>query len=205
MTMISHSDYDKIFLKKLQDCIISLDELDQIIETNGERQSKIDLELSDWLHLLQGNIDELKSNRFVLANIAEKIAILRLERASLRNEFELIKRYKEISKQMMTKDNRQFVIAEIQKVMKNLNQPYQNRIIDEKDIEMIKAVTVEEAKSIKKKRTRKSNAESEELNKKIWDLYNQGISQTKIAKMVGLTQPCINVRLKKIREKKDDI
>ena len=105
----------------------------------------------------------------------------------------------------MTKDNRQFVIAEIQKVMKNLNQPYQNRIIDEKDIEMIKAVTVEEAKSIKKKRTRKSNAESEELNKKIWDLYNQGISQTKIAKMVGLTQPCINVRLKKIREKKDDI
>ena len=33
-------EYDKIFLKKLQDCILSLDELDQIIETNGERQSK---------------------------------------------------------------------------------------------------------------------------------------------------------------------
>lgn len=204
MTMISHSDYDKIFLKKLQDCIISLDELDQIIETNGERQSKIDLELSDWLHLLQGNIDDLKNNRFVLANIAEKIATLRLERASLRNEFELIKRYKEISKQMMTKDNRQFVIAEIQKVMKNLNQPYQNRIIDEKDIAMIKAVTVEEAKSVKKKRARKSRAESEALNTKIWDLYNQGISQTKIAKMVGLTQPCINVRLKKMKGRMND-
>ena len=204
MTMTCHSDYDKIFLKKLQDCIIDLDELDQIIETNGERQSKIDLELSDWLHLLQGNIDDLKKNCFVLANIAEKIAILRLERASLRNEFELIKRYKEVSRQMMTKDNRQFVIAEIQKVMKNLNQPYQNRVITEKDIEMIKAVTVEESKSIKKKRARKSRAESEALNTKIWDLYNQGISQTKIAKMVGLTQPCINVRIKKMKGRMND-
>lgn len=100
---------------------------------------------------------------------------------------------------MMTKDNRQFVIAEIQKTMKNLNQPYQNRIIDEKDITMIKAVTVEEAKSVKKKRTRKTSAESEELNKKIWDLYNQGLPQTKIAKMLGLSQPYINVKLKKMK------
>ena len=110
-----NNQYDKIFLKKLQDCVIDLDELDEIIETNSERQSKVDSEISDWLHRLQNNFEELKPNRIALANIAEKIATLRLERASLRNEFELIKRYKEISRQMMTKDNRKFVITEIQK------------------------------------------------------------------------------------------
>lgn len=200
-----NNQYDKIFLKKLQDCVINLDELDEIIETNGERQSKVDSEISDWLHRLQNHFEELKPNRVALANIAEKIAILRLERASLRNEFELIKRYKEVSRQMMTKDNREFVIAEIQKTMKNLNQPYKNRIINEEDIELVEAMTEKEKNQTVKKNKRKISAESQKLNDQIWELYRQGISQKEIGKLVGLTQPSVNVRIKKIKSQKEKV
>ena len=200
-----NNQYDKIFLKKLQDCVIDLDELDEIIETNSERQSKVDSEISDWLHRLQNNFEELKPNRIALANIAEKIATLRLERASLRNEFELIKRYKEISRQMMTKDNRKFVITEIQKIMKNLNQPYKNRIINEEDIKLVEALTENEKCQTRKKQTRKISEESQKINDQIWDLYQQGISQQKIAQTVGLSQPSINVRIKRIKSQKEKV
>ena len=200
-----NNQYDKIFLKKLQDCVIDLNELDEIIETNGERQSKVDSEISDWLHRLQNNFEELKPNRIALANIAEKIATLRLERASLRNEFELIKRYKEVSRQMMTKDNREFVIAEIQKTMKSLNQPYKNRIINEEDIELVEAMTEKEKNQTVKKNTRKISAESQKLNDQIWELYRQGISQKEIGKLVGLTQPSVNVRIKRIKSQKEKV
>lgn len=200
-----NNQYDKIFLKKLQDCVIDLDELDEIIETNSERQSKVDSEISDWLHRLQNYFEELKPNRIALANIAERIATLRLERASLRNEFELIKRYKEISRQMMTKDNRKFVIAEIQKIMKNLNQPYKNRIISEEDIELVEAMTENEKHQIRKKQTRKISEESQKINDRIWDLYNQGISQQKIAQAVGLSQPSVNIRIKRIKSQKEKV
>ncbi len=193
-----NEQYEKIFLKKLQDCIIGLDELDELVNTNGERQSNIDLELSDWLHHLQNNFEVF--SRASLANVAEKIGNLRLERASLRNEYELIKRYKELSNRMMSKDNRQFIISEIQKTMKNLNQPYQNRIIDEKMIAKVEAITAEEKKQEITKAKRQRKESSKELDQILLKMKSEGKTQREMAEKVGMTQASVSIRLKRLKE-----
>lgn len=190
--------YEKIFLKKLQDCIIGLNELDELVNTNGERQSNIDLELSDWLHHLQNNFEAV--SRASLANIAKKIGNLRLERASLRNEYELIKRYKELSNRMMSKDNRLFIISEIQKTMKNLNQPYQNRIINEKMIANVEAITVAEKNQEIAKAKLERKESSKELDQILLKMQKEGKTQREMAEKVGITQASISVRLKRLKE-----
>ena len=184
--------YELIFLKKLQDCINNLDELDEMIKSIGERQSEVDLELSDWLHFLQ-NSEDLDEE--INSNIALKIKELRKKRASLRLESELIRRYKDLSGRMMS-DNREFVRTEMQKMMKNLNQPYKNRVITDEDIKFITA------KSAKKIITsKKRNIASEELDSKLIELQKQGLSQRKMSEIIGITQASISIRFKKIRER----
>ena len=89
--------------------------------------------------------------------------------------------------------------------MKNLNQPYKNRIINEEDIKLVEALTENENRQTRKKQTRKISEESQKINDQIWDLYQQGISQQKIAQTLGLSQPSINVRIKRIKSQKEKV
>lgn len=127
-------DYDIEFLGTLQRAITTLDELDTLIETNGDRQSKIDLELSDWLHKLQ--YDDTLTNEQI-TNIGIKIKELRKERESLRNEHELIEEYNKNKNKLIERGNRQFLTSNIQIRMKRLNQPYNNRVLTEEDINKV--------------------------------------------------------------------
>lgn len=49
---------DVYFLKNVEDSIKILDEIDVIIETNGERQSTSDSLISDLLHILEDLSEE---------------------------------------------------------------------------------------------------------------------------------------------------
>ena len=179
--------YEKIFLKKLQDCINDLNELDEIINTNPERQRKIDLELSDWYHFLQNK----DLNRESLANVAERIATLRKERASMHKEYDIIKKFNELKDRLNSKENRQFMIVEIHKTLKEWETPYKNRILTENQIQEV--VNQNTKIVLKDKRTKVSDEE-------IWILYKQGVSQKKIADKFNMAQPSISMRLKKIKE-----
>lgn len=189
--------YELIFLKKLQDCIDGLDDLDKIINTNSERQSVTDFELSDWLHFLQ-NEEDLDDE--TIYNVAKKIIGLRKKRNSLRNEYECIKRYKELSSRMMTPASRESIKIELGKTLKNLNQPYKNRIITEKDIEFVKAKN--EAKKTRKARDK--NLSNEDIDKKILELKEQGLTQKQMTEIVGLRQSSISMRLKKMKGREND-
>ena len=184
--------YELIFLKKLQDCIDGLDDLDEIISTNSERQSVTDYELSDWLHFLQNeeNIDDE-----TILNVSNKIIALRKKRQSLRNEYECIKRYKELSNRMMTPASRESIKTEIGKTLSNLNQPYKNRVITEDDITFVKAKC--EKKTVRKLRRK----DSAELDKQLLELKKQGLSQRELGVIVGIKQASISVRFKKMKEK----
>lgn len=184
--------YELIFLKKLQDCIDDLDDLDEIINTNSERQSVTDYELSDWLHFLQ---NEENINDDTILNVSHKIIALRKKRQSLRNEYECIKRYKELSNRMMTPASRESIKTEIGKTLSNLNQPYKNRVITEEDITFMKAK--HEVKCTRRSRRKNSN----EIDEQLMELKNQGLTQREMAEIVGIKQASISVRFKKMKEK----
>lgn len=178
--------YEKIFLKKLQDCIINLNELDELVNTNSERQSNVDLELSDWYHLLQ---NESLFDKDSYANIAEKIGQLRRERLSLHKEHEIIKRFNELKTRLTSKDSRQFIVSEIYKTLKAWEEPYKNRIITDEQINEI----LNKKNILKDKRKKASDEE-------ILTMHKQGLSQSQIAKKLSMAQGSISMRLKKIQE-----
>lgn len=189
--MENTSDYDKIFLATLQRAINTLNELDDIIETNGDRQSKIDLELSDWLHKLQ-NDDTLSTSQ--VANIGFKIKALRKERESLRNEFALIQEFEANKKKLYEKSNREFLKNDMHLRLKKLNQPYSNRILTEEDFDKVLSSHEKETKT-KRKYTL---VNYEEFEKKL----QQGESIKNIAKEFGCSTSIlyhIKSKIKKVR------
>ena len=144
------TDYDTIFLGTLHRVITTLDELDELIDTNGDRQSKIDLELSDWLHKLQYD-DDLTTEQ--ITNIGIKIKELRKERESLRNEYELITEFSKNKNKLFQKENRQFLVHNIKQRLERLNQPYNNRVLTDDEMNEVlnhNIVKVEETKTRKK-------------------------------------------------------
>ena len=104
---------DIYFLKLLQDSINALNELDNLIDSNSSRQNEVDAELLDLLHLIENN--ELCDSACI--KITRRIQELRKTRRRIKNEHELIVKYNEIKTKLSSKDNRQFITAEINKRM----------------------------------------------------------------------------------------
>lgn len=192
---------DLYFLKNLQDAIQSLNVLDEIIETDGKRQSDKDMEISDYLHILEELSEDAEDQ--VFARLGRKISNLRKERRHLKNEYLLINEYQQIKARLSSKENRQFITSSMHRRMKELNQPYKFRIITD---DVIKSVTKVENKEIIEpvKRGRKQSSKSMEIDEQIWDLYKQGISQKEIAQKINLTQPTVCMRLKKMKAEKNE-
>lgn len=92
--------------------------------------------------------------------------------------------------------------------MKELNQPYKFRILSEEQIQELLTDNLKkpdvQKKAVAKKKTRKRTAESLEIDNKIWKLYQQGKSQKEIANQLSMTQPSINIRLKRLREQENE-
>ena len=76
---MKNEQIDLVVLKKIQDVIQGLDELDTMFAENSQNQSKNDSEISDWLHVLQ---DDENLDDAAIASIGRKIAELRKERCS---------------------------------------------------------------------------------------------------------------------------
>ena len=186
---------DIYFLKLLQDSINTLNELDNLIASNGDRQSKVDSELCDLLHMIENN----DLSDFACVKVVKRIKELRKIRRSLRNEYELILKYQELKTRLSSKENRQFIVAEISKRMKDLNQPYKNRIITDEQVQdflenkMIVGVTT----SIK---PRKRSEKNDDINAKIQKMLEQGYSQKRIAVELKMSQPSVSLRIKKMKE-----
>ena len=190
---------DLYFLKLLQDSINALNELDDLIESNGSRQSKVDSELCDLLHLIENK--ELSESASI--KIVKKIHDLRKIRRSLRNEYELIVKYNEVKMRLASKENRQFITAEVQKRMKSLNAEYQNRILTKEQIDELLKEEPNVSSSIKdtkQKSKRTRSEESRKIDEQIKELLEQGKSQSEIAKILYMTQPSVSLRAKRIRE-----
>lgn len=189
---------DLYFLKLLQDSINTLNELDDLIESNGSRQRNVDYELSDLMHLIENK--ELSESASV--KIVKRIHDLRKIRSSLRKEYELIMKYNEVKMRLASKENRQFITAEMQKKMKSLNTEYQNRILTKEQIdELLKEEhKVSSIKDTKQKSKRTRSEESKKIDEQIKELLEQGKSQSEIAKILYMTQPSVSLRAKRIRE-----
>ena len=144
----------KELLEKIESVVKTLDEIDEMIKTQSSELQKVDYELSDWLHLIE-NKELSKEEGY---KIIERIHKLRIERRELNNEYELEKVYNTHKSKLTGTDTRQFLMVEINKAKKMLNQEYKNRVLTE---DMFNE-TLEGVEKKKRGRPKKNTEENKE-------------------------------------------
>lgn len=165
--------------EKIKEVVAALDEVDSWGERCSQEQSSVDLELSDWLHMLQheDNSDE------ELVKISKRIKELRTRRESLNYVWELLKVWNANRTKLVSSNNRQFLIHEIDKSFSQFNKKYNNRVLSEERIAEVlgKEVIVKRSNNEKKEIVRNILKDSPEMkNSEIHSIT--GISQSTIAK-----------------------
>ena len=126
---------DEILVDKITQAVKILDEIDEMISTQGQELQKIDLELSDLYHFIENN--NVTDNTSV--KLIERIKQLRLLRRSLQREYEIENAYKNNSSKMMGNGTRSFLLNTIKQTVKNLNSEYKNRVLTDDDIEKLQS------------------------------------------------------------------
>ena len=121
---------NEIIIEKIKLVVDTLNEIDLMIDSQSVELQNVDLELSDLYHLIENN--ELSENASV--SVVSNIHKLRVYRRSLKNEHEIELTYNTHKNKLLGKDNRQFLMTEINKTIKTLGSKYKNRILTDKDV-----------------------------------------------------------------------
>ena len=100
---------DEIVVEKITQAIKVLDEIDEMISTQGQELQKVDLELSDLYHFIENNNVTNETS----VKLIDRIKYLRLIRRSLQREYEIENTYKNNSSKMMGNNSRPFLLSTI--------------------------------------------------------------------------------------------
>ena len=121
-------------LKTIAEIVDKLNEIDNYDNGLSQLLSECDEKEQDLLHYIENNkINMLWCYKYVreLKNIREK-------RRNIKNDMERITKFKEQkTKLVSTIDNRQLMLAELNKREKQLNCPYKNRRYAEEELQKI--------------------------------------------------------------------
>lgn len=111
-------------LEKVQEANLILNSLEEYYDLIPEKQSKIDSQLSDIYHYIENN----NLNAIQSCKLIKQIKLKRQERRRILNDYEMLKVYKTNCNKLSNKDNREFLLCELNKMEKRLDSVYKNRI-----------------------------------------------------------------------------
>lgn len=175
-----------IFLAKIQQALVLLDEIDDIIENNPTMQQNIDWEISDYLHLLEN--EELSEESRLEVDM--QLARCRKIRRQLNNIHAIGKVFHDNRDKLRYKNQREFLTSNIKSTMNKLDCDYKYRVLDQDTIDgYIKKVEPKFEKLEKGHRKyTKINITKEELVEKI----NSGMKNKDIANELGITSSSLS-------------
>lgn len=137
----------ELLLEKIKTITTLLDEVEEMKKTQSTELQNVDYELSDWYHLIEHNeLNEEQSCRVV-----KRIHELRLLRRDLKNEYELEQVISTHKNKLIGTDTRQFLITEMNKTNKIINQEYKNRVLTQETIDEVLNKTTKKRKGRPKK------------------------------------------------------
>lgn len=120
-------------MAKITETVTLLNSIDEYGSTLINKLSELDSKEQDILH----HIENKPISILWCYNVVRKIKDLRIERRKVKNDMELMSKYNEIKSKMTSKENRQFILAELHKKEKVLNSEYKNRQYTEEDMQNI--------------------------------------------------------------------
>lgn len=117
-------------LKDIIDTLLKLNEIDEYIDTLSDKLSSYDSSLSDLYHVLEdNNLNIVQSYKFVKE--MQKVCI---ERRIVKNDLVISSTYKNHINKLQNKDNRNMLIAELNKTNNRLHKDYNNRIYTDEEL-----------------------------------------------------------------------
>lgn len=125
----SFNRYDR-YISKLNTCFDTIAKIESDMETEIEELSNVDKELSDYMHIIENDSDNIKNPKQFIQNIAQ----LRKRRREIKIIMAVANRYKQLSNRMVNADNRTMLISELHKEVKNQQQEYKFRVLEKEDI-----------------------------------------------------------------------
>lgn len=120
-------------LEKVQEANAILNNLEEYYDSIPEKQSKIDSQLNDIYHYIENN----NLNAIQSCKLIRQIKLKRQERRQILNDFEMLKVYKTNCNKLSNKDNREFLLCELNKTEKKLNTVYKNRVYTEEQFKIL--------------------------------------------------------------------
>jgi len=117
-------------LKDIINVLLKLNEIDEYIDSLGEKLSSYDSSLSDLYHVLESNnLNIVQSYKFVKE--MQKVCI---ERRIVKNDLAISSTYKNHINKLQNKDNRNMLITELNKTNNRLHKDYNNRIYTDEEL-----------------------------------------------------------------------
>ena len=210
-TKIEETQTDLLLIRKVNDIVKAMDEIDELVKTLSERRSNVDLELSDLLHIIENNdLDEFASH-----NVTKRIHDLRKKRRSVSNEQALLELWKQQRKDLLYSSSRDQLGKLFLDKINALEMPYKNRVLSDEDIDSLLHQRVsyspngientsdstkeEPVERESKKHKRTTGEAKEQRDKQIVELYSQNVAPKEIAKQLGITVAIVRNTIYKAR------
>lgn len=120
-------------IEEIKEVVERLDKIDEYNSTLLDKLSELDQKQQDLLHYIENN----KINVLWCYRMIKEIKTIREQRRKVKNDMELLSKYNEQKTKMISKENRQFLLAEIYKKEKTLGKNYTNKQYTEEEMQKI--------------------------------------------------------------------
>ena len=110
-----------------------LNEVEEYGATLFDKLSVLDSKEQDLLHYIENN----RINVLWCFKMVREIKDIRLERRKVKNDMELIYKFNESKNKLASKENRPFIITELNKRAKLFDAPYKNRQYTDEELRSI--------------------------------------------------------------------
>ena len=108
----------------------SLNKIQSYMRNLPSKLEKLNWKLLDLEHLIENNTLSTKE----CYRVVREIKKIRIQRRQVKNDIELYNTFKDNQSKLITIENRQFLLAELNKTQKSLGTKYKNRIYTEEEI-----------------------------------------------------------------------
>lgn len=119
--------------EEIKEVVERLDRIDEYNNSLTDNLSELDCKQQDLLHYIENN----KINVLWCYRMIKEIKQIREKRRKVKNDMELLSKYNEQKNKMISKENRQFLLAEIYKKEKMLSKNYTNKQYTEEEMQKI--------------------------------------------------------------------
>lgn len=120
-------------IQEITDIVDKLNKIDEYDSTLVDELSKLDQKQQDLLHYIEFN----KVNILWCYRMIKEIKAVREQRRKVKNDIDLCGEFSKHKNKLISKENRQFLIAELHKKIKNNSVPYKNRQYTEEEMQKV--------------------------------------------------------------------